>query len=157
MLPTLVIAALVIVGFFVFVGARPDSFRLERGISINAVPEKVFALINDFHESSQWSPWDKIDPALKRTCSGPASGVGTIYEWSGNNKVGSGRMEITGAAPNAKLAARSARSAGATCLICSATTRWRCGSAWALRRAWRSYCQDLPRWGGGKPVVADPA
>ena len=64
MLPTLVIVALVIVGFFVFVGARPDSFRLERSISINAVPEKVFALINDFHESSQWSPWDKIDPVL---------------------------------------------------------------------------------------------
>ena len=53
MLPTLAIAALVIVGFSVFVGARPDSFRLERGISINAVPEKVFGLINDFHEWSQ--------------------------------------------------------------------------------------------------------
>ncbi len=118
MLPTLVIAALVIVGLFVFVGARPDSFRRERSISINAVPEKGFALINDFHEWSHCSPWDKFDPALQRTYSGPASGV-----------------EITGAAPNAKLAVRSARSAGATCLICSATTSWRCRSAWALRRA----------------------
>ncbi len=103
MLTTLVIATLLIVGFSVFISTRPDSFRLERSISINAAPEKVFALINDFREWSKWSPWDKIDPEIKRSFSGAASGVGTVYEWTGNNKVGMGRMEITGAAPNTTI------------------------------------------------------
>ena len=94
----LVLIAVVIV-FLVYVSARPDSFRLERSVSINAAPEKVFALINDFREWSKWSPWDKIDPELKRSFSGAAGGIGTVYEWAGNNKVGSGRMEITGAPP----------------------------------------------------------
>ena len=103
MLTTLVIVALLVVALFVFISVRPDSFRLERSTSITAAPEAVFVLINNFHEWSKWSPWDKIDPELKRTFSGPASGVGAVYEWAGNNKAGSGRMEITGSVPNAKI------------------------------------------------------
>lgn len=94
MTAALVTAAIVVMAFCLYVNARPASFRLERSTSISAAPEKVFALINDFREWSKWSPWENIDPALVRTFSGAANGVGTIYEWTGNNKVGSGRMEI---------------------------------------------------------------
>ena len=40
---------------------------------------------------------------MKRTFSGAASGAGAIYEWEGNSNAGSGRMEITGAAPPDKV------------------------------------------------------
>src|SRR5206468_3186084 len=70
------------------------AFRIERGTTIKAPPEKIFALINDFHNWGSWSPWEKMDPTMKRTHSGPPSGLGAVYEWEGNKKVGKGRMEI---------------------------------------------------------------
>jgi len=78
----------------VYAATRPDSFRIERSAHIQAPPEKVFAPIDDFHRWTAWSPWENIDPALKRTYSGPDAGVGATYEWSGTRKVGAGRMEI---------------------------------------------------------------
>lgn len=82
---------------------KPDTFRVQRATTIKAPPEKVFALINDFHNWGQWSPWEKLDPALNRTYSGPASGKGAVYEWTGNSKVGAGRMEITEPTPPSKI------------------------------------------------------
>src|SRR5215510_11916389 len=92
----LVLAVIVLV---VIAATKPDTFRIERSTTINAAPEKVFPLINDFHNWPQWSPWEKLDPALKRTHSGPTSGKGAVYEWEGNKKVGQGRMEITESVP----------------------------------------------------------
>ena len=77
--------------------------HLARGTAINAPPEKVFALINDFRQWEAWSPWEKIDPALKRTHSGAASGQGAVYEWSGNKEIGQGRMEIVESVPSTKV------------------------------------------------------
>ncbi len=73
----------------------PD-FELARSTSIQADPSTVHALIDDFHEWISWSPWEGVDPALRRTYSGPDRGVGAAYAWSGNRKAGQGRMEITG-------------------------------------------------------------
>ena len=82
---------------------KPDSFRTERSANINAPPEKIFPFINDFHNWIAWSPWEKIDPALKRAYSGTTSGKGTVYEWEGNNQVGHGRMEISDTSPPSHL------------------------------------------------------
>ena len=73
---------------------RPDSFRIQRSASVSAGAAKIHPLIQDFHNWGSWSPWEKLDPDLKRAYSGPASGKGAIYEWQGNPKVGSGRMEV---------------------------------------------------------------
>ena len=78
-----------------FAMTKPDSFRVQRTVKINAPPDKIFPLINDFHGWGAWSPWEKADPAMKRTYSGAANGKGAVYEWDGNSKVGTGRMEIT--------------------------------------------------------------
>lgn len=82
---------------------KPDSFRVERSTTISAPPEKVFALIQDFHQWGQWSPWEKIDPEMKRTHSGAESGPGAVYAWDGNDQVGNGRMEIIEAASPSKV------------------------------------------------------
>lgn len=88
-----IIAALV-GAFFAFVATRPDTFSVSRTIGIKAPPDRIFPHINDFHKWTAWSPFEKKDPNLKRTYSGAEEGKGSIYEWNGNDDVGSGRMEI---------------------------------------------------------------
>lgn len=81
-------------GVFAIAATRPDAFRVERSATIKAPPDKIFAVINDFANWPSWSPWQKLDPAMKVTNSGPASGKGAVSAWEGNSKVGSGRTEI---------------------------------------------------------------
>jgi uncharacterized protein YndB with AHSA1/START domain len=103
----LLTVGLVITGVIVLVIAiaamKPDTFRVERSTTINAPPEKVFALINDFHKWPAWSPWEKMDPEMKRTHSGAAQGHGAVYAWHGNKKVGEGRMEIADSSPPSRI------------------------------------------------------
>ena len=91
----MMLAAAVIL-LLAYAATRPDSFSVQRTTTINAVPDKVLPLLTDFHRWPEWSPWEKLDPTMKRTHSGAANGVGAIYEWDGNDKVGAGRMEVTG-------------------------------------------------------------
>lgn len=93
----------VIVSAFIYAASRHDAFRIERSTNIQASPKKVFALIIDFKQWEMWSPWEKIDPALKRTYSGSASGIGAVYAWQGNKKVGQGSMEIIEVSPFSKV------------------------------------------------------
>lgn len=98
MLKTLAIAAAVIAvvaaAVLILAAMRPDTFRVQRTASIKAPAEKIFPLINDFHSWTAWSPYEKLDPSMKRTLGGAASGKGAVYEWAGDGKVGAGRMEI---------------------------------------------------------------
>jgi uncharacterized protein YndB with AHSA1/START domain len=106
MVPTLVIVGIVVVLLAALLGyaaTKPDEFRIQRTGNINVPPEKVFPLINDFHNWGSWSPWEKMDPAMKRTHAGASSGKGAVYAWEGNKKVGQGRMEIVEASPPSKV------------------------------------------------------
>ncbi len=104
MLKKIAIAIVVVIaGILVYAATRPDSFSVQRTTSIHAPPDKVFAMINDFHRWGEWSPWEKLDPEMKRTFTGPPAGQGTVYEWTGNSQVGAGRMEILKAAPASKV------------------------------------------------------
>jgi Polyketide cyclase / dehydrase and lipid transport len=77
-----------------FAATRPNTFRVERHLRIRASPATLYPLINDFHNWAVWSPYEKLDPAMKRTYSGAASDKGAVYAWDGNRKSGAGRMEI---------------------------------------------------------------
>jgi uncharacterized protein YndB with AHSA1/START domain len=104
MIKTILIGlVLVVAAVLIYASTRPDSFRVERSASIKAPPDKIFPLISDFHQWPQWSPWEKLDPAMQRTHTGPAQGVGATYAWVGNSKVGEGRMEILSAAAPTKV------------------------------------------------------
>lgn len=83
-----------------FVSTRPDRFRIERSAVIEAPADVVFALINDLREWPRWSPWETLDPTMKRTYDGPPAGVGAGYGWSGTGKAGEGRMVITDSRPS---------------------------------------------------------
>jgi len=82
---------------------KPGTIRVQREIDIKAPAEKIFALISDFHQWVSWSPYEKKDPAMKRTYGGAVSGKGATYAWDGDRNVGSGRMEILEAAPPSKI------------------------------------------------------
>ena len=86
-----------------YAATSPDTLHVQRATRIAAPPEKIFAFINDFRRWGAWSPYEKIDPAMKRTFSGPASGKGAVYAFEGNSKVGAGRLEITDASAPAKV------------------------------------------------------
>jgi hypothetical protein len=72
-----------------------DRYTVVRSKTMNAPAERIFEQIADFHNWTNWSPWEDVDPELKRLYSGPDSGKGAVYGWSGNRKAGQGRMEIT--------------------------------------------------------------
>lgn len=75
------------------------SFANTHSTVINTDAATIHALINDFHRWTHWSPWEKRDPELNRTYSGPDEGVGAEYAREGNKQVGTGRMEITASTP----------------------------------------------------------
>jgi uncharacterized protein YndB with AHSA1/START domain len=99
LIKTLIVVAAIIVVFVIIVAMRPSHFRIARSATIAAPPEIVFAQVNDFHAWAAWSPWEKKDPAMKRTHEGPPSGRGAVYTWAGNKEVGEGRMTLTESRP----------------------------------------------------------
>lgn len=84
-----------VTGFLGFAATRPGEFSLERSTRIDTTPDRILPLIEDFRKWTAWSPWEQLDPDLKRTYSGTQQGRGAVYEWEGNPKAGKGRMEIT--------------------------------------------------------------
>ena len=98
-----VVVAVIVAGLLIYATTKPDSFTVKRSTSIKAPPDRLFALINDFHGWGAWSPYEKKDPDMKRTFSGANQGKGAIYEWDGNKNVGAGRMEIIEATPPRKI------------------------------------------------------
>jgi uncharacterized protein YndB with AHSA1/START domain len=78
-------------------------FEVKRETTVAASRVAVYRLLVDFHEWRKWSPWEDLDPDLRRTYSGPDAGAGAVYEWSGNRKAGAGRMEITDAVEPSKV------------------------------------------------------
>lgn len=85
------------------VATRPADFHIERSATVPGEPEVAYSIVNDFQRFGEWSPWEKLDPAMKKTFDGPKSGVGSKYSWAGNDQVGAGTMEITAVDENKKV------------------------------------------------------
>ena len=103
MFRNIAIAVVVLItAIIVFATTRPDVFSVERSVSIKAAPEKIFPLINDFHQWDAWTPFNK-DREMKKTYSGAPSGVGASSAWVGNREVGQGSITITESIPPAKI------------------------------------------------------
>ena len=97
------ISLLVIVGLLAalacVIAVQPPEYQVTRSATIQAPANVVFDQINDFHKWEAWSPWGKLDPAMKTTYTGPAAGTGASYAWVGNKDVGEGRMTILESRP----------------------------------------------------------
>jgi uncharacterized protein YndB with AHSA1/START domain len=103
MLKTLAIIGVVVVvaiaGILLYAATKPDSFRVQRVVLINAPPDKVFPLINDLKAWPAWSPYEKKDLAMKRTYGAVTAGKGATYAWEGDKNVGQGSMEMIESSP----------------------------------------------------------
>lgn len=100
MLKKILLGIVVIVAaLLLYAAMRPDSFSVERSITVKAPPDKLFPYVSNLHEWQKWSPWEKLDPGMQRTFGGPEAGKGSSYAWKGNKDVGQGRMEILETVP----------------------------------------------------------
>jgi uncharacterized protein YndB with AHSA1/START domain len=99
----LLILVVAVGALLAYAATKPNTFRIERSLAIKAPPERIFPLINDFRHWRSWSPWENIDPELKREYGGAPSGRGAAYAWVGNKNVGQGRMEIVASVPPSKI------------------------------------------------------
>jgi len=93
-LAVVAVIAVALVIILIMAASKPDTFRVERTATVKADPGKVFSFINDFHNWAVWSPYEKLDPNMKKTFTGAGSGKGAVYAWKGNKDAGEGRMEI---------------------------------------------------------------
>jgi Polyketide cyclase / dehydrase and lipid transport len=99
----LAVVVVVLLGLVGFIASRPATFEIKRSLVINAPPDVVYAQVASFKSWAAWSPWDAMDPSMKRSYTGAESGVGAQYAWEGNDKVGTGEMKITDAKPGEHL------------------------------------------------------
>lgn len=99
-----IVIVVLVAGVLIYAATKPDTFRVQRSASIMAPAEKIFPLINDFQRWGAWSPWEKKDPAMKRTFGAVTSGKGATYAWEGNKDVGQGSMEIVESIPPSRVA-----------------------------------------------------
>jgi uncharacterized protein YndB with AHSA1/START domain len=97
------LAAVVGGAILAYAATRPDTFRVQRALDIKAPPEKLYGILTDLRQSTQWSPYEKKDPDMKRTYGGAPTGKGATYEWDGDRNVGAGRIEIADVAPSKKV------------------------------------------------------
>jgi uncharacterized protein YndB with AHSA1/START domain len=105
-LRTILIVAVLVAAVLALAATKPKTFHVQRSISIKAPPEKIFALINDFHSWSGWAPQDKEDPTMNRTYGGSSYGKGAVSEWSSSGSAGKGRMAITESVPPSKISVK---------------------------------------------------
>jgi hypothetical protein len=96
----LLVLVVIVVILVVVIALQSSTYHVERTATINAPAAVVFAQVNDFHKWNAWSPWAKLDRAMKQTFEGAPAGNGAIYTWSGNKDVGEGRMLITESHPS---------------------------------------------------------
>ena len=91
----LTVIGVALIGLVTFIATRPSSYHVERSIVVKAPAATVFAAVSDLRRFSEWSPWEKRDPNMKKTLTEATSGVGASYAWQGNKEVGTGKMTIT--------------------------------------------------------------
>jgi len=89
-----------IVVFLIIVATRSSNYRVARSLVIAAPPDAVFPHMNELKKWEAWNPWGKVDPNMKLTYAGPASGVGANYAWAGNKEAGEGHATITESRPS---------------------------------------------------------
>jgi len=106
MIKTIALLLLAALALLLVVAAnRPDSFHVERSITVQAPPERVFALINDLKQFNRWNPYEKKDPAIRGSYGERLAGPGARYAWE-SKEVGVGSLEITAATAPTRVAMR---------------------------------------------------
>ncbi|MBI4911251.1 MAG: SRPBCC family protein [Acidobacteria bacterium] len=94
---------LAVVVLAILIAVQPATYKVVRSATVAAPPAEVFAKVNDFRAWESWSPWAKLDPAVRNTFEGPPGGAGSVFKWAGNDKVGEGKMTLTESRPGERI------------------------------------------------------
>lgn len=97
-----ILASLIII-LLLIAAVAPKDFKIEREIVINQPQSVVFNYLRIQKNSTDWSPWVKMDPAMVQENKGEDGKVGFITAWSGNSEVGSGEQEIINIVPDERI------------------------------------------------------
>lgn len=84
-----VIFVVLVVAIFV-----PKTFMYEKSIAINAPIDSVWSNTNSLTALDSWSPWNDLDPKMKKETTGENGTVGSKQSWE-SEIVGSGSQTIT--------------------------------------------------------------
>lgn len=90
----LIVIAVVLTGFLIYVAVQPAESTISREIVINATPESIFPYINSSQKMHDWMPWRDSDPEMKMEFSGPPEGVGSTSTWKSPGEMGEGSSVI---------------------------------------------------------------
>ena len=99
----LIVVSIIIAALLTYIATRPDTYQVSRSIQTTVEPARVYLVVNDFRNFPLWSPWQRLDPAMRVTYGGPPAGVGATYAWAGNKDAGKGRMTIVESIPDRKV------------------------------------------------------
>lgn len=100
LLTILIIAAVVLGVFLIYVALKPGSCNISRELVIKSSPENLFPYINNSKKMNDWMPWQDSDPGVKMQYSGPEAGVGSKSSWNSAGKMGIGNATIVESIPN---------------------------------------------------------
>ena len=92
------LAALLFAGGY----ALSPKFSVVRSTTIMAPADQVYALVADPREWKRWSVWNRRDPGMQITYSGPPSGAGAAWAWQSKSE-GDGKMTFTAAEANRRV------------------------------------------------------
>lgn len=98
-----VILAVLLAALLLMASRQPDSFLVERAVIIAAPPEAIYPKIADLHQWSPWSPYEKLDPQMKKVFNGTPGAAGASYYWSGNSQAGEGTLTVRELMPPSKI------------------------------------------------------
>lgn len=102
----LIVILVLVLAVLGYAASKPNDFRYERSVAINAPATKIFPLLNNLRTARIWSPWEKMDSDMERIYSGNMTGKGAKYAWDGDEKIGAGNMEITESVFPSKIVSR---------------------------------------------------
>lgn len=92
----------IVAGIFIIAATRPNTYTVERTMKINTPPDKIFPYLISFKKGLEWSAWDRQGEEVKRTFTGPESGMGATYEFEGK-KSGHGKLSYKSIVPNEEV------------------------------------------------------
>lgn len=94
-----IVLVVLIVGLLAYATTRPDTFAIQRSITINATPAQLHPLLTDLRQLNTWNPYARKDPNIQLSYRGAASGPGAAYDFKGDKNVGSGSITINDVQP----------------------------------------------------------
>lgn len=100
MLKKILVALVAIVLLVVLSGfLLPTTWNVERSVTIDSGPERIYPLVSDLRRWPQWVAWTReSDPTLTHTFGGAPQGDGAVMEWR-SDRMGRGQLTITESHP----------------------------------------------------------